>query len=629
MKKLSLITSVLLLSACSFDASGPGPEDLCGNGEIDGTEVCDGSNFNGETCESLGFDSGTLSCNADCGSFNTSQCEGGTGCGNGIIDGFETCDGTDLDLTTCASLGFESGTLTCNADCGSFNTSQCVGNPCGNGVIDTNEDCDGENLQGEDCTTLGFDSGILACNAQCAFDTTGCMGNPCGNGVLDTGEDCDGDLFGGATCTSLGFGGGGDLTCTNDCSFNTSDCVASDCGNGIVEGDEACDDGYNDECGSCNSDCTASGTGHTCGDGIVCPEFEACDDNYTDDCGSCNADCTGPGGVTVCGDGVWCPETEECDDGAGGPDGCSATCEVVPPYTCINTPGSISVCTISTCPGTPITTGITSGDTSLGTNDYSDYGTEPGPGKELAYTITVPNNNFIKVTLFNLEGTYDGVIAILDGCPGNLLAYGDLYSNGVVEKTYWFNRTGAPVTVTIMIDGYNSDDEGTFSIDVTIGNAAAPGGGSLLVFNEYVAYVSTPTSEWVEFYHAGTAYLNLNGCRFKTDTLDETISEDILISPGDYFVFNNNASTAVDVYDNVVWGWTAAGGVIQGQSDTLYLYSPGNAVIDQIGPLQTNGFPNVQNNSIALSPAYLGDKTANDSGANWTADPTPTPGYPN
>ena len=35
-----------------------------------------------------------------------------------------------------------------------------------------------------------------------------------------------------------------------------------------------CDDGYTDDCGSCNADCSAAGSGSTCGDGNVCPEFE-------------------------------------------------------------------------------------------------------------------------------------------------------------------------------------------------------------------------------------------------------------------------------------------------------------------------------------------------------------------
>lgn len=46
-------------------------------------------------------------------------------CGNGMIDDLEPCDTFDLDGETCASLGFTGGVLTCNDNC-TFNTSQCT-----------------------------------------------------------------------------------------------------------------------------------------------------------------------------------------------------------------------------------------------------------------------------------------------------------------------------------------------------------------------------------------------------------------------------------------------------------------------------------------------------------------------
>ncbi|MCK4454215.1 hypothetical protein KAU51_02615 [Candidatus Parcubacteria bacterium] len=65
-------------------------------------------------------------------SFYYAQAEEGTvtisavvqGCGNGIIEFSEQCDGADLGGQTCAGLGYTSGTLTCNSDC-TFNTSNC------------------------------------------------------------------------------------------------------------------------------------------------------------------------------------------------------------------------------------------------------------------------------------------------------------------------------------------------------------------------------------------------------------------------------------------------------------------------------------------------------------------------
>jgi hypothetical protein len=44
-----------------------GAPNLCGNGAIDPGEQCDGSDFGGETCESLGLGGGVLVCNGFCG----------------------------------------------------------------------------------------------------------------------------------------------------------------------------------------------------------------------------------------------------------------------------------------------------------------------------------------------------------------------------------------------------------------------------------------------------------------------------------------------------------------------------------------------------------------------------------
>lgn len=57
-------------------------------------------------------------------------------CGNDIREGTEVCDGTDLNSQTCASQGFASGTLSCTT-CTAFNTSQCssVASPSVKGLI--------------------------------------------------------------------------------------------------------------------------------------------------------------------------------------------------------------------------------------------------------------------------------------------------------------------------------------------------------------------------------------------------------------------------------------------------------------------------------------------------------------
>lgn len=145
------------------------PEDcqaaFCGDDVKEGDEECDGPDFGGETCQSIGFEGGDLSCNTDC-TYDTSQCTGeqcivvpkgkcncngacsskeqeyvdGGGvcadcpvtlCGNDVIEGSEVCDGTDLGEETCMTLGYDYGNLACSGDCNSFDTSDCHYNVTG------------------------------------------------------------------------------------------------------------------------------------------------------------------------------------------------------------------------------------------------------------------------------------------------------------------------------------------------------------------------------------------------------------------------------------------------------------------------------------------------------------------
>ena len=94
---------------------------VCGDAVIEAAEQCDGENLGGESCDSLGEESGTLACDNDC-TFDVSGCES---CGNQVIDADdEECDGNDFDGKTCLSLGFSGGVLACDSDC-SFDTSAC------------------------------------------------------------------------------------------------------------------------------------------------------------------------------------------------------------------------------------------------------------------------------------------------------------------------------------------------------------------------------------------------------------------------------------------------------------------------------------------------------------------------
>jgi len=104
-------------------------------------------------------------------------------CGNGIRETGEQCDGSDLNGLTCQSWGFNGGTLTCSASC-AYNTSQCISNTpaiCGNSIIDPGEQCDGTNLGSQSCSTLGFSGGSLSCNTSCQLVTGLCTGGSGGS----------------------------------------------------------------------------------------------------------------------------------------------------------------------------------------------------------------------------------------------------------------------------------------------------------------------------------------------------------------------------------------------------------------------------------------------------------------
>jgi len=223
-KLLLVVLCVLVLPVCSFNSEGISNEQsICGNNITEDGEDCDGTDLAGESCISLGFYGGTLSCQANCSGFDTSGCEGY--CGDGVINGPEECDGPELDGETCESLGFGGGTLACMPDCSDFDPSGCETPPeCGNNIKETGEVCDGTDLGEETCETQGFYEGDLVCETDCSgFDTSGCEGY-CGDGIINGDEVCDGDELGGETCETQGFYDG-DLACRDNCvGFDTSSC---------------------------------------------------------------------------------------------------------------------------------------------------------------------------------------------------------------------------------------------------------------------------------------------------------------------------------------------------------------------------------------------------------------------
>ncbi len=213
---LPLLVTVLALVGCDDSTK---KKEGCGNGLLDLGEQCDGGQLQDATCSSLGYYNllGQLRCSAVC-TYDASFCGGR--CGDMMVDSAdgEECDGVQLNGNSCQTLGFAGGALACSTDC-RFDTSNCT-SACGNGYMETGEACDDGNASpGDGCSP--------ACAIEAGWTCTGAspsMCDPiCGDSLVVGAEDCDGANLNDLTCQDLGFTGG-TLACALECAFDTSGC---------------------------------------------------------------------------------------------------------------------------------------------------------------------------------------------------------------------------------------------------------------------------------------------------------------------------------------------------------------------------------------------------------------------
>jgi hypothetical protein len=88
---------------------------------------------------------------------------------------------------------------------------------CGNSLIDGNESCDGSALGGETCEGLGFASGSLTCTPGCGFDVSGCVAGsllPATGQTTAYGPGSDGAIRAGC---AQSYTDNGDGTITDNC----------------------------------------------------------------------------------------------------------------------------------------------------------------------------------------------------------------------------------------------------------------------------------------------------------------------------------------------------------------------------------------------------------------------------
>ncbi|MBN2725505.1 MAG: SUMF1/EgtB/PvdO family nonheme iron enzyme [Deltaproteobacteria bacterium] len=334
----------LCSDSCKIDYSQC--EGICGDGIIQGSEECDTNNLgDSPVCgDHTGYTGDAqVSCGSSC-RYDLSMCE--KVCGNGEIDEGEECDGEDLGgKTNCGMFdGFNVGEHVGCTDSCKYDLSECVLISCGNGVVEEGEDCEIGNLGDNTCLSEGYYSGMLKCT-NCHLDISGCVGI-CGDGEIQStySEECDGLNLSNKTCGDLGYHGG-ELGCNSVCKFDLSDCMSEGiCGDGVVQVsyNEECDNtdfqgqtcgdfGYHGGdliCNSCEIDLSNCVEEGRCGDGILQTSYEECEGTnlngtscmdlgfYTGNLG-CNEDCSfdesNCEGIGYCGDGDIQTSYEECD----------------------------------------------------------------------------------------------------------------------------------------------------------------------------------------------------------------------------------------------------------------------------------------------------------------------------
>ncbi|MEP6467125.1 MAG: DUF4215 domain-containing protein, partial [Parafilimonas sp.] len=244
----------------------------CGDGILEGNEVCD----DGKNDGSYG------SCAADCLSR-------GPYCGDTVVTPpQEACDNGVNSVT-----GYGNSSAQCAPGCK-------YAPYCGDGVISNGEECDDAGNNGH-----GY-----------GYCLTGCkLGDRCGDGKKNGPEQCDDGVDNGSSSSS----------CQTDCSLK--------CGNGKPDAGEQCDLGAANNTGAyngCNADCSI---GPYCGDGFQSTN-EFCDDGKNDGSyGTCNPDCQS---ANYCGDGKVTSPPETCDQGSAnsstayGKSLCTARCLPAP-----------------------------------------------------------------------------------------------------------------------------------------------------------------------------------------------------------------------------------------------------------------------------------------------------------
>jgi len=286
------------------------PEPYCGDGEINGEEVCELGDT--QPCTTTNGYAGSQACNQDC--LDWGECVPTESCGDGVINGPEVCEVGDTQ--PCQTQEGYSGTQYCLGDCSGWD--ECESEEfCGDGIINDAEQCDDGEQNGVPCNP-SYGGSCQYCSGICALANV--QGAYCGDGNVDPEEVCE---VGDSQPCQTQEGYNGYQTCGQDCS-GWDECISLEsCGDGAINDAEECDDGqnngvectpvYGSSCNYCSLFCEiTTTTGPYCGDGVVNGE-EQCEENA--DCEE-GMFCNG----CICEEEPECElgQTQPCDTGQSG-----------------------------------------------------------------------------------------------------------------------------------------------------------------------------------------------------------------------------------------------------------------------------------------------------------------------
>jgi len=344
---------------------------------------------------------------------------------------------------------------------------------CGDGTVSTGEECD-------DGNTLGNDG----CDPTCKFEPK------------PTNDTCPGTvitLTGSGDAARVGSANGGTSSATDD---YIGDCLYS-AGKDVVfsftsdvAGLAQIDLGgstvtkYNAGLyarSTCTSDTTEL----------------ACDNDYSDGADTISfnveankayyviVDGSGENGTfqinvkvspPACGNGIL-EGAETCDDGNKSPgDGCAADCTLEPAGPNNTCPGVVLQLTGT---GTNPRIGTFTGTTLNATNDYSGE-CGKGDGKDVVFAFTSDVSGSAEIDLGGATVTkFDAELYVRTTCTDTSTQV-DCDDSGVGLDKLAFNAT-AGTTYYVFVDGYNTDDEGAFKLNVKVtppscGNAKVEAG---------------------------------------------------------------------------------------------------------------------------------------------------------